>query len=199
MLPTKAHHPSVDLQTYKAAYHIPDHKHGNSKQTLRIVTGSVSDRLLCESISDLQENQTLRNTAASKSFIPHAITHSLCYCHMAVAVLVKEQRGRSRFALDSEILKPLTCFLSFCAGGSKALERSAIFCQKWEKKMTLICKWRQAHVTAAQLRRTSESFFTAWNDFCMGGLHKWHLSLNPVHGGVPWLFFKCQSHKFPRS
>lgn len=29
---------------------------------------------------------------------------------------------------------PLTCFLSFCAEGSKALERSAIFCQRKEKK-----------------------------------------------------------------
>lgn len=29
---------------------------------------------------------------------------------------------------------PLTCFLSFCAEGSKALERSAIFCQRKERK-----------------------------------------------------------------
>lgn len=33
-------------------------------------------------------------------------------------------------------LDPLTSFLSFCAGGSKALERSAIFW--WESKMTSV-------------------------------------------------------------
>lgn len=68
---------------------------------------------------------------------------------------------------------PLTCFLSFCAGGSKALERSAIFCQRRGGKNDINMQiepdvWQQ--LSKKKKKKKFSGFFIHWFMF---SLHEW--------------------------
>lgn len=115
------------------------------------------------SISDLLENEVLRKEGHQRAPHPHTITHAVTLfillsqgCRRA-----HERTKRKKWTLSGlRYWSPLTCFLSFCAGGSKALERSAIFCQKREKKITLICKYSQTCDSSWAKEKFSGFFFS---------------------------------------
>lgn len=113
--------------------HVLYHKHSGSKQTSYEESWSSNSL-----ISDLLGNEVVRKEGHQRAPHPHAITHAVTlFILLSQGCRRAHERTKSKKWTLSGLRywSPLTCFPSFCAGGSKALERSAIFCQRKEKEL----------------------------------------------------------------